>query len=166
MKKILVLVSFVFLSQIMLAQAPISKGQKQLNVGVGFSGWGLPVYVGLDFGVHPDISLGLELDFMRYRESYNKVNYTHSIWGFSGNGNYHFNRILNIPRPWDFYAGLNIGFYVWNSPNDYIGNNASDLGLGAQIGGRYYLNNKVALQLEFNGGNALNGGKFGLTIGL
>jgi len=40
------------------------------------------------------------------------------------------------------------------------------LGLGAQVGGRYYISNKVALNLEFGGGNAFSGGKFGLTFKL
>jgi hypothetical protein len=71
-----------------------------------------------------------------------------------------------MPKKWDFYAGLNIGFYVWSSPNDYKGSNSSGLGLGAQIGGRYYLSNKVGLNLELGGGNAFSGGKFGLTFKL
>lgn len=166
MKKIFVLFSFLLVSQFIMAQSPIGKGQKQLNAGVGFSGWGLPFYVGVDFGVHPDISLGLEFDYVRYRERWDKVYYYHNIMGFSGNANYHFNRVLNIPKQFDFYAGLNIGFFVWNSPDAYAGSHSSGLGLGAQLGGRYYLNSNVALQLEFNGGQALNGGKFGITIGL
>jgi len=71
---------------------------------------------------------------------------------------------LNIPSPWDFYAGLNLGFYSWNSPRDYEGSHTSGLGLGGQIGGRYYFSNKVGINLEFGGGNAFSGGKFGLTI--
>jgi hypothetical protein len=40
------------------------------------------------------------------------------------------------------------------------------VGLGAQIGGRYYLSDKVGLNLEFGGGNAFSGGKFGVSIKL
>ena len=87
-----------------------------------------------------------------------------TITGISGNGNYHFNRILGIPSNWDFYAGLNLGFYVWNSSSDYPGDHNSGLGLGAQVGGRYYFNNKFGLNLEFGGGNAFDGGKIGVSI--
>jgi hypothetical protein len=68
-----------------------------------------------------------------------------------------FQYILNISSLWDFYAGLNLGFYNWNSPNDYEGSHNSGLGLGAQIGGRYFFNNKVGINLEFGGGNAFSG---------
>jgi hypothetical protein len=39
----------------------------------------------------------------------------------------------------------------------------SGLGLGAQIGGRYFFKDNFGLNLEFGGGNALSGGKFGIT---
>ena len=74
--------------------------------------------------------------------------------------------MLSIPNRFDLYAGLNLGFYVWNSPNNYTGNNSSGLNLGAQVGGRYFITSKVGLNLEFGGGNAFSGGKFGLTFKL
>ncbi|PKN73899.1 MAG: hypothetical protein CVU50_01570 [Candidatus Cloacimonetes bacterium HGW-Cloacimonetes-3] len=146
------------------AQAPIGHGQTQLNIGAGFSTWGVPIYVGLDFGANNDFTLGAEFSYKSYSEKYNSHNYKHSIYGFSGNGNYHFNRIMNIPQDWDFYAGLNVGFYVWTSPDDYHGSNSSGLGLGGQIGGRYYFTDTVGVNLEFGGGNAFSGGKIGVSI--
>lgn len=151
-------------STILVAQCPIKKGQAQLNAGVGLSSWGVPVYVGLDYGVHKDITLGGELSFRRYDAKWAGTNYTHTVTGISGNGNYHFNHLLSIPTNWDLYCGLNVGFYIWNSPNTYNGSNSSGLGLGAQLGGRYYFNNKVGLNLECGGGNAMSGGKLGLSI--
>lgn len=145
------------------AQNPLQKGGKQLNAGVGFSDWGIPLYFGMDFGVHPDISLGFQISHRSYDEDWDNDHYDHTIWGFSGNANYHFNTILNIPSEWDFYAGLNLGFYAWSSHKDYPGDHTSGLGLGAQIGGRYFFNNNLGVNLEFGGGNAFNGGKFGIT---
>jgi len=84
----------------------------------------------------------------------------------SANGNYHFNSLLDIPNNWDFYAGLNLGFYIWNSSDDYPGSNTSGLGLGAQVGGRYYFNDKLGVNLEFGGGNAFSGGKVGVSVRL
>jgi outer membrane immunogenic protein len=86
--------------------------------------------------------------------------------GFSGNANYHFNTLLEIPQKWDFYAGLNIGFFAWLSPDDYYGSHKSGIGLGAQIGGRYYFSDKMGINLEFGGGNAFSGGKIGVSIKL
>ena len=148
------------------AQGPISKGQSQLNLGVGLSTWGIPVYLGFDYGVHPDVTLGAEMSYRGYNDNWEKNKYKHSVIGILGNANYHFNNVLNIPSPWDFYAGLNVGFYTWNSPEGYKGSHTSGLGLGAQIGGRYFFTNKVGVNLEFGGGNAFSGGKLGLTIKL
>jgi hypothetical protein len=166
MKKHLLILSFLLFSSIIYAQSPIAKGESQLNAGVGLSSWGVPVYIGLDYGVHPDITVGGELSYRSYSDKYANVNYDHSVIGISGNGNYHFNRVLEIPKKWDFYAGLNLGFYIWNSPSDYQGSHSSGLGLGAQVGGRYFFSDKIGLNLEFGGGNAFSGGKLGLTFKL
>lgn len=164
MKKlsIIILLSAISLFTVK-AQNQLSNGRVQLNAGVGFSGWGVPIYVGMDFGVSRDITLGFEGSFRNYRENYSDIKYHSTIFGISGNGNYHFNRVLEIPSNWDFYAGLNLGFYAWTSPNDYPGEGNSGLGLGAQIGGRYFFNDRFGLNLEAGGGNAFSGGKFGIT---
>jgi len=151
-------------SNIINAQAPVAVRQTQLNAGVGLSSWGVPVYIGLDFVVHPDVTIGGEASFRAYNERINKNRYNHSVIGLSGNFNYHFDRVLRLPSPWNLYAGLNLGFYVWNSPPNYIGNRTSGLGLGAQFGVRYFFNNSVGINLEVGGGNAFSGGKIGLTF--
>lgn len=148
------------------SQSPLPVGKTQLNLGVGLSEWGVPFYVGLDHSIHKDITIGGEFSYRSYNEKWGEYKYHHNIMGFSGNGNYHFNSLLNIPQNWDFYAGLNLGFFVWSSPDAYKGSHSSGLGLGAQIGGRYYLSEKIGLNLEFGGGNAFSGGKFGISIKL
>ena len=164
MKKQILTFALLITAISVFAQGPISKGQSQINAGVGFSSWGVPVYFGFDHGVSQDITLGGELSFRSYDDNWSGRSYNHSVVGILGNANYHFNTILNIPSDWDFYAGLNLGFYNWSSPNDYDGSHTSGLGLGAQIGGRYYFSNNVGINLEFGGGNGLSGGKFGITI--
>lgn len=166
MKKLFLLLGLTLLFSVSYAQSPLPMGKSQLNVGLGLSDYGLPVYIGFDHSVHRDITLGGELSYRGYNDNWNHHDYHLNSWGLSGNGNYHFNSILEIPRNWDFYAGLNVGFYVWNSPNGYEGDHTSGLGLGAQIGGRYYFNNKVGINLEVGGGNEFSGGKIGLTIKL
>ncbi len=156
----------LFLSVNVYGQSPLPVGTSQLNVGVGLSNWGVPVFLGIDYSIHPDITVGGELSYRSYRENWSNNYYNHNVAGFSGNGNYHLNSLLDIPRNWDFYAGLNLGFYVWSSPNNYDGSHTSGLGLGGQIGGRYYISDKVGLNLEFGGGNAFSGGKLGVSIKL
>jgi len=164
MKKLSIIFLLSILTVIVVdAQSPLSKRGKQLNVGVGFSGWGIPIYAGMDFGIHQDITLGFEGSFRSYNQEFPSTSYRSTIIGISGNGNYHFNSLLEIPSNWDFYAGLNIGFYFWSTPSGYPGSGASGLGIGAQIGGRYFFNDNFGLNLEFGGGNAISGGKFGIT---
>ena len=166
MKKLLLLLSVIFIVSFSYGQGSVPKGSSQLNVGVGLSGWGVPVYIGIDHGISRDFTIGGEVSFRSYRENWKNDYYRHSIIGISGNVNYHFNRILDIPDEWDFYGGANLGFYIWNSPNNYSGSNSTGLGLGLQLGGRYYLSEKVGLNLELGSGNAFSNGKFGITVKL
>jgi outer membrane immunogenic protein len=166
MKKILLIGSFILITSFSFGQYALQKGQSQINAGFGFSSWGIPVYAGFDVGVHRDISVGGELSIRNHYDDYEDTEYKHNVIGISGNGNYHFNSLLEIPREWDFYAGLNLGFYFWNSSDDYPEDDGSSVGLGAQIGGRYYFNDRFGLNLEFGGANTFSGGKFGVTIKL
>ena len=140
------------------AQGPLGNGGKQINFGVGLYSSGIPVYFGMDFGVHPDISVGfqtgLDLEF--------------DYFTAAGRGDYHFNSLLDIPRDWDLYAGLSIGFAVsihdhhHDHPHHHH-THISGLDLGLQIGGRYYWNRSWGINLEFGGGMLLSGGRFGLS---
>jgi len=166
MKKLFLLLSFVFATHVILAQNPVIIGRSQFNAGLGMSSSGIPVYLGLDYGIYKDITLGGEFSYRSYRENWKQDYYNHSVIGLSGNGNYHFNRLLNIPANWDFYAGLNLGFSSWNSPNAYKGSHSSGLGLGMQVGGRYYFKDNMGINLELGGGNVFSGGKIGISIKL
>lgn len=163
MKKLFLTAIFAISAVFAIAQGDLSRGKNQFNAGLGLSGWGIPVYLGIDHGFRENITLGGELSFRAYSDKIASVSYSHSIVGISGNGNYHFNEILDIDPEWDVYAGLNVGFYFWNSSKSYPGSGASGLGLGAQVGGRYFFNQSTAINLEFGGGNAFSGGKIGIT---
>lgn len=150
-----------------LAQGSLEKGKLQLNAGLGTSGWGIPVYVGLDYGIHRDITLGGELSYRSDSRVYASNKYKSSAIGIGINGNYHFNRILDMSNNWDLYAGLGLNYYVWSYDNDlYKTNDNSDIGLGAQLGARYFFTDKFGINLELGGGNAVNGAKIGITYKL
>jgi outer membrane immunogenic protein len=131
----------------------------QLNAGIGISQFGVPVYLGLDYGIHPDISLGIEGS---YRQHTNSI-YQANLIGIGANINYHFNNLLKIrDNHWDVYAGGTLSYWFWNWNNTFPGSNQSGTGFAAQIGGRYFFNPKLALNLEIGGGT-LNGSKLGIT---
>jgi outer membrane immunogenic protein len=130
--------------------------------------WGTPVYLGVDFGVHEAITIGPRISYRKRSDSYAGFDYSQSLTVISFNGNYHFNQLLTLPDPWDLYAGLTLGYYVWSDvkwDNSSISGKAgesSGIGLDAQIGARYFFSDKFALNLEFGGGTG-SGGSFGIT---
>ncbi|MDI9320846.1 MAG: hypothetical protein QM530_10310 [Phycisphaerales bacterium] len=144
------------------AQGVLEKGKVQINAGLGFSSWGVPVYAGFDYAVSKNITIGAEGSY----RSYSTVGYKFSVIGISGNANYHFNELFELPKKMDLYAGLNLGYYVYNTPNGYGGSSLSTLGISGQIGARYIFTDKVGGNLELGGGNAASGGKIGVTIKL
>lgn len=167
MKKLNVLiVLFVLASTCSFAQGTLGKGGKQFNAGVGFSDWGVPIYAGLDFGVHESVTIGPRASFRNYVYTRSGYEYRQSLTVLSFNGNYHFNQLLNLPSEWDLYAGLTLGYYYWSDTKSssgvyYVGK-SSILGLDAQIGGRYFFSDQFGLNLEFGGGTGV-GGSFGIT---
>lgn len=165
MKKFLIIILMSMTYMNMNAQAPLRKGNYQFNAGLGFSSWGIPVSAGVDFGVSHDITVGLEASFSTFNEKIYGSWYTSYVFGIAGNGNYHFNTVLEIPKKWDFYAGVSLGYYSWALPTDYPVKNPSGIGVGVQIGGRYFLNRSFGLNLEFTGGT-FTGGKIGVTYAL
>jgi len=166
MKQLFTFILFISTCMYAQSQNALPAGRSQLNLGLGLSNWGIPVYIGLDYGVSKDITLGAEFSVRNYDEDWNNGVYRQQIMGFIGNGNYHFNNVLKIPSNFDFYAGLNVGFNVWTSPTGYAGSHSSGLAIGAQVGGRYYFNKSLGLNLELGGGNSASNGKFGLSFRL
>ena len=165
MRKLIISLSFVLFTGFAFSQSPLYVGTSQLNVGVGLSNSGIPVYIGFDHAIARDFTIGAELSYRANNEYWKTGYYDYNIFGVSGNLNYHFNNLLHVSPRWDIYAGLNVGFYAWSSPNNYD-RNRTGLGLGGQFGVRYYFTNSLGLNLEFGGGNAFSGGKLGLSIRL
>jgi len=130
MKKIKLLFGLLFVAGTILAQsgqAPLSKGDKQLNLGLGFSSHGLPVYAGVDFAVHNDWTVGPAAKII-IDDNFK--------FGVLGRFDYHWNRLIGIPSDWDFYAGANLGFNIGDDLN---------LDLGIQVGGRWYWSETLSL---------------------
>ncbi|MEI6684458.1 MAG: hypothetical protein WCO44_17680 [Bacteroidota bacterium] len=147
MRKMLMISVLIVLAVSGFAQqrgvAPLAKGQKQFNFGVGFSVDGIPLYASMDFALHKDVTLtplvSLEVG-------------PHFYAGAGIKADYHWNYLLGIPKKWDFYSGAHTTFYFGNSFLPYI---------GLQVGGRWYFNNRWALNAELGGGTG-----FGSTFGM
>ena len=175
MKKTMLLAALALCGTGAMAQnktrATGSNSNVLLNLGVGLSNWGIPVYGGLEAYVHPDFSLGGVVSYRRYNSDWNSYRYDFSITTISAVGNYHFNRIMNIPSNWDLYLGANLGYSIasYDRPRgapDYDYRRVGGLAAGLQLGGRYYFSRSVGLNLEIGGGNVLSDARFGVTFRL
>jgi len=153
-KKITFLVAVVMISLSTFAQGqmPLEVGAKQLNFGILGSQSGFPFYVGMDFAIKENITLGGEV-----RPAFlGNNNFLDLIF----NADYHFNKLMNIPNNFDFYGGLNLGWDLWFGDSS----GGSGIFLGAHLGGRYYWNEKWGVNVELAGGNNYSGGKIGLSM--
>ena len=113
---------------------------------------GYPFYVGLDYGILEDISVGIEGSYRSYDYRWINNDYNFSIIGIRVNANYHFNKPLNLPKEFDLYAGVNSGYYIWSIPSEFKeGIFSTGIEFGIQAGGRYFLTNKLAISLELGG---------------
>ena len=168
MKKILACASLFFAVATESAQGTLEQNNVQINAGIGISSWGIPVIVGVDYGIARDFTIGAEASYRSKKETWYIYEWKHSVFSISANGNYHFNRILRLPSEFDLYAGLSLGYYHWTTKYvgdgsyEYSGNVFSPFGIAAQIGGRYFFTKNFGINLEAGGGN-VSGGKIGIT---
>ncbi len=149
MKKLVLSICALSIVLFSFGQSTVDKSKLQFNAGVGLSTWGIPVYLGADYWITPEITLGADASVRLWVSSIRV--------GASVNGNYHFKRILELPKEFDLYAGLSAGPYFGLGSRHFYFN------IGGQVGGRYYFKENVAFHAELGGGT-LSGGKAGLTF--
>jgi hypothetical protein len=139
MKKLAFSLMALFLVVMANAQA-----QKYLN----FGGAGTGLYASIEIPVASAITLAPQLS----------TDYDFNQWVVAAKGNYYFDELFGLSSPWDVYAGLNVGWRIDSEDNDNSGGN-----WGAQVGGRWFWNDKWGLNLEFGGGSGVTGG-LGVTM--
>lgn len=150
MKKLFFAILCLVATQVGFSQSPLGPGGTQLNLGVGFNNAdGLPIYAGVDFGVANNITVGPQAAF------------SDNLFSIGGNVNYHFDEVLNLPSVWNLYGGASLNYVNFKNNNS---NNDGDVDLGLQLGGRYFVSPKIAINLEGGGGTELSGGKAGVTF--
>lgn len=159
-----------FISSNTMAQGFAPKnGFQQLNFGLEFEGYGIPVYAGMDFGVGSFITIGPRILFETNGSkhyTFNKngqrigLNYRSTAFIPGFRGDYHFSgHIDGMTNKLDLYGGLTLGVGFYKTKREELGpdgeiktypNSYSDTELWGQLGARYYFNQNWAAQLEFN----------------
>lgn len=115
-------------------KSSLAIGENQINAGTGFYSGGFPIYASMDFRIHPDITVGPQVDFVF-------MNNFHFV--VSARGDYHFNKLLKLSNTWDVYAGITMGI-------DFSHHTTFSSGIHA--GGRWYWDKTWGLNLEIGGG--------------
>jgi hypothetical protein len=164
-------VLFILFSTSSFAQFnPYADNTKMVSVGVGASGWGIPLFVRYEQAVADNISVGGALSFQSKSEKYATASWNHTIVGVNGRASYHFNELFSVPDEWDFYGGASLGYYFWNTKVDgvgsiaYTGSGSGGFNIGAHVGARYFVNDNLGINLELGGGSVLAGGTIGVTF--
>ena len=172
MKKLLIATfAIVIATAFNSAQAqfnPYADNVKMLTAGIGFSGWGVPIFARFEAPVADNITVGGGLSYQSYNySSLWKANY----FGINLRGSYHFNELLEINDSWDVYAGLGLNYYFSNykykgagGSVDWDNGGPDGFGVGIHVGGRYFVSEKIGINLEFGGGTSLGGGTIGCTF--
>jgi hypothetical protein len=173
MKKILVLFLSIFVISHTYAgnefpsgnRIPVN-GNSFVSFGVGASSWGVPVYGGMEWMVHNEISIGGQVSFRSQGETIAGSSYQHNAFSAAARGNYYFNRLLQLRPPFLVYAGATLGFISVSTSAqssdgiDYDGNRGTGTFFGIQTGGAYFFNKHWGVNTEIGFGNVI-----GLKIG-
>lgn len=170
MKKVVITLFAAFMALSLSAQDNLlTKGEKVVNVGIGFGGYGTwgysiavpPISGSFEIGVKDDVldvgSIGVG-GYIAYA-SYKQNNYSgDSYWTFNrlvigARGVFHYPLVEKL----DTYTGLMLGFsnysWKWNGPGDQpVDLGGSPIGISWFAGGRYYFNEKIAGMAEIGYG--------------
>jgi outer membrane immunogenic protein len=139
MKKIIFLL-FLFIIVKLDAQYMV-KSTIQATLGVGISNYGAPQFLGVDYGLFRDLSLGVEFSNRYSNETFKK----YRIIGSQANVNYH---LKIYDEHWDLYAGGQFNYWLVTENIKNIELDSATSGFGGQLGMHYFFNRHFAVNTE------------------
>ena len=160
----------------------VSDITKTLNIGIGASSWGIPVYANIEFPLNNTkaVTLAVGGSYQTKKETFGyflgNYSWRHSIIGLQVAGNYYVDELFELPDAFDLYGGLQIEYYVWKTKltddgglgfnENYSGSGAGGLGLSGFVGGRYHFGNtdKLSLNIQLGAGTVFFTGRLGVSI--
>lgn len=162
MKKLTLLT--IFTISIATMNSQFEKGTKVADLGVGFSGYGIPVHGNFEAFLSNTVSVGLGVNWA----SYNQLSkYSYNFFYGGPRINYHFNDLLKLDSKFDIYGGGTLGYWMatYSGPTGSSSSLGNSLFLSGQLGARYMFKEKIGGFLEFGGGS-ISGGTLGVTFKL
>lgn len=154
---------FVFLSSSLQVYSQFAKDNITLNLGIGNSSNGIPVYLGVNYRIFNHIGLSLTTAYNQYQITEADDNPKQSAYSLGIMANHHLAYLLNLPEEWQFYGGLNIAAIQYKSKATDGENHRDGPGIGIQLGARYIVYDKFAANLELTGGHLLTGVRLGIS---
>ncbi|MFV2016203.1 MAG: outer membrane beta-barrel protein, partial [Candidatus Heimdallarchaeota archaeon] len=145
---------------------PYSDEAKMLTTGIGVSGWGIPIFVRYEQGIAENITIGGTVSYQSKGYGSTGYKWRVSYFGISARGSYHFNELLDLNDSWDLYAGPSVGYYFGKfRTDDFVDGTANGgFGIGLHAGARYFINEKIAVNLDAGGGSLFGGVTIGATF--
>jgi hypothetical protein len=139
MKKLNLLLALVFFSSFIIAQSYEGKGDKKLDLGYQFYGFGSGISMTFDYGISDLFSVGLG-------GTYFISNDENDYYVFARTA-VHLSSLLDFNEKFDIYPGVDIGFLQ-----------CSHVGFAGYLGFRYFFTDNLGIFAEFG-----NTGKAGIS---
>lgn len=167
MKKLGVLLCALIVTVAANAQnGAYNQGDKLLNVGIGLNSYysgGIPFGASFEYGFTEDISAGANVDYFSHKYKGWGDDWKFSALYIGARGSYHFNNLLNINNDKvDVYAGLGLGYRIFNWDNDdfndagFASKYGSGVYFGIHAGGKYYFTDNIGAFVELGAIGATN----------
>ena len=138
MKKTILIIVAMFAMNLVFSQA-----NKQLNFGLIGLSYDIPVAT--DIAIAPVVRTDFNINYL--------------VVGVKGD--YYFDNLVGLPEAFDVYGGVNAGYAI--AMNSSV---SHSFGIGLELGGRWFWNDKWGLYLELGGGNVGATGGLGITMKL
>jgi hypothetical protein len=140
MKKLFLMMTFLFCGAAFQAQAYTGSGDQKVNAGLAAWGYGTGVAGTYDYGINDLISVGAGLNL--YFNNYKDNNHDNQFFAF-GRVNFHLNKAIQLPDKLDIYPGLDVGVLH------------REFGVGAHVGARYFFTNNIGVYAEVGNNGSL-----------
>ncbi|WP_017258156.1 hypothetical protein [Pedobacter arcticus] len=150
----LVLLFFAF--NVQAQNGGFNKTDNLLNIGIGINSFydsGVPFGVSFEKGIHENISVGANFDYLATDFSSSGTDLKFTAIYLALRGSYYFNNLLKISsQKIDLYGGPSVGYRIFSWKDDFSGSLSSKYGsglfIGVHIGGKYYFTDKIGGFLE------------------
>jgi len=140
MKKLFLMMIFLFSAASFQAQAYTGSGDQKVNAGLAAWGYGTGIAGSYDYGLNDLISVGAGLNV--YFDNFKDNDSDNRFFAFA-RVNFHLNKTLELPEKLDIYPGLDVGVLY------------KEFGLGAHIGARYFFTENIGVFAEVGNNGSL-----------